>query len=128
MIQFLLESFCINFIALMFALGIVSSVLTLISRLLEKPLAFSLLDDKMFLLYAALAYVVGSLASGLYPAIILSAFKPVSIFKSASAGMGKGNAGLRSREWLHPPGVNTNPTSEPTPGIFQFGILYSKEG
>ncbi|MEX1240282.1 MAG: ABC transporter permease [Cyclobacteriaceae bacterium] len=95
MIQFLLESFCIDFIALMFALGIVSSVLPLISQLLEKPLAFSLLDDKMFLLYGGLAYVVGSLASGLYPAIILSAFKPVRIFKSASAGMGTGNAGLR---------------------------------
>ncbi|MEX1240507.1 MAG: ABC transporter permease [Cyclobacteriaceae bacterium] len=95
MIQFMLESFCINFIALMFALAIVSSVLPLISQLLEKPLAFSLLDDKMFLLYGGLAYVVGSLASGLYPAIILSAFKPVKIFKSASAGMGTGNSGLR---------------------------------
>ena len=95
MIQFLLESFCVNFIALMFALGIVSAALPLISRLMEKPLAFSLLDDKMFLLYAGVVYVVGSLASGLYPAVILSAFKPVNIFKSASAGMVKGNVGLR---------------------------------
>lgn len=95
MIQFLLESFCINLIALMFALAIVSAALPLVGRLMEKPLAFSFLDDKMFLLYAGLVYVLGSLASGLYPAMILSAFKPVNIFKSSSPGMAKGNSVLR---------------------------------
>jgi putative ABC transport system permease protein len=48
----------------------------------------------MFLIYAGFIYIGGSVASGLYPAILLSSIKPVTIFKS-SMGFGKGNSGLR---------------------------------
>ena len=93
--QFLLESFSINFIALLLALGIVAAALPFVSQLVDKPLYPSLLEDKTFLLYAGLIYIVGSVASGLYPAIVLSAFKPVSILKSSSQGIAKGNSTLR---------------------------------
>jgi putative ABC transport system permease protein len=95
MIQFLLESFCMNFIALIFAFGTVSAIMPLVSQMLEKPLHFSLLNDNEFVVYAGIIYVVGSLASGLYPAVILSSFKPVKIFKTSSFAVSKGKPGLR---------------------------------
>lgn len=95
MVQFLLESFFMNLVALVLAMGIVSAVMPMISHVLEKPLTFSLLNDKMFLLYAIIIYVAGSLASGLYPAVVLSSFKPVKIFNASSFMMAKGNSGLR---------------------------------
>jgi putative ABC transport system permease protein len=95
MIQFLLESFCMNFIALIFAFGMVSAIMPLVSQMLEKPLYFSLMNDNEFLIYACIIYVVGSLASGLYPAVILSSFKPVRIFKASSFAVSKGKPGLR---------------------------------
>ncbi len=94
MIQFLLESFCMNFIGLLLAMGIVSAALPTVSQVLEKPLEFSVLNDKMFLVYTLMIYVVGSLASGMYPAIILSSFKPVKIFRPSFL-VAKGNSGLR---------------------------------
>lgn len=92
--QFLLESFFMNFIGLLLAMGIVSAVMPMVSHLLEKPLAFPAWNDKMFLLYTSVIYVGGSLASRVYPAIILSSFKPVKIFKPSSF-LAKGNSGLR---------------------------------
>ena len=93
--QFLLESFCMNFVGLLLALGIVSAVMPMVSQLLEKPVDVSLLNDKEFLLYTLLIYIAGSLASGVYPAVILSSFKPVKIFKPSSFLVAKGNSGLR---------------------------------
>lgn len=95
MVQFLLESFCMNFVALLFALGIVTSVMPIVSDLLGKPLNFSLFKDSTFLINACVICLAGSFASGLYPAIILSAFKPVRIFKSSAFLAAKGNSGLR---------------------------------
>lgn len=94
MIQFLLEAFSVNLVALVLAIVIVAIVLPPVSQVLDKPLRFSLLEERMFLIYAGFIYIGGSVASGLYPAILLSSFKPVTIFKS-SMGFGKGNSGLR---------------------------------
>jgi putative ABC transport system permease protein len=94
-IQFLLESFCMNFVGLLVAFGIVSAVMPIVSQLLEKPLDLSVLNDAKFILYTFLIYVVGSLASGLYPAIVLSSFNPIKIFKPSSFFVAKGNGGLR---------------------------------
>jgi putative ABC transport system permease protein len=83
MIQFLLESFCMNFIALVLAIAIVTAVLPIVGHFLDKPLKLSLLHDQRFLIYTGFLYVSGSVLSGLYPAIILSGFKPVAMFKSS---------------------------------------------
>ena len=84
-----------NFVALLLALAIVSAVMPMVSQLLEKPLGVSLLNDKVLLWYTLLIYVAGSLASGLYPAVILSSYNPVKIFKPSSFLVAKGNSGLR---------------------------------
>lgn len=95
MTQFMLESCCMNFIALVIALALVYTVMPMVRDLLGKPLEFSLLSDRTFLLYSVSIYIVGCVASGLYPALVLSSFKPVSIFRSSQLFTIKGNKGLR---------------------------------
>ncbi len=95
MIQFLLESFFMNLVALVLALAIASVLMPLASELLGKPLTFSLLSDRTFLLSIGAIYVIGSLSSGVYPAIILSSFQPAGILKATSTLTGSGNSALR---------------------------------
>jgi putative ABC transport system permease protein len=95
MIQFLLESFCMNFIALLVATSLVTAFIPVVSNMLGKPLNFSLLSDKEFMVYSAGIYVIGSIVSGLYPAFVLSSFKPAEIFKPSSIFATKGNSTLR---------------------------------
>ena len=95
MTQFLLESFFMNFVALVLALAIVSVLMPVASELLGKPLTFSFLADRTFLLSIAAIYVLGSLSSGIYPAIILSSFQPAGILKATSTFAGARNSGIR---------------------------------
>jgi putative ABC transport system permease protein len=91
--QFLSESFFMSFLALVLALGLVELLLPSFNRLAEKSLQTSHFGN--WSLWAALlgiTLLVGALA-GSYPALLLSAFKPVSVLK------GKWQAGAKSR-WL----------------------------
>ena len=95
MIQFLLESFFMNLVALVLALAMASVLMPLASELLGKPLTSSFFSDRTFLLSIAAIYIIGSLSSGVYPALILSSFQPAGIFKGTSKFAGTGNSGLR---------------------------------
>jgi len=73
--QFLGESLLLVFLSLAFAMAIVRSVIPLLNNLVGTSLAFDvLLKPDVFLSLIAGALVVG-LAAGLYPALVLSAFK-----------------------------------------------------
>jgi putative ABC transport system permease protein len=95
MVQFLFESFYINLIAFILAIGIVQISLPFVSALLEKPLEFSIIRDIEFVKILAVLYIIGSVMSGLYPAIILSSFRPLHILKSSSGSIARGKSGLR---------------------------------
>jgi putative ABC transport system permease protein len=79
--QFLTESFILNIIAAMLAIGLVRllwpSFVTLTGW--HIPIAFMLSRD--FWLLVIILFFVGALLSGFYPAIILSSFKPISVLK-----------------------------------------------
>lgn len=79
--QFLLESFIVSLIALLFSLAIVESAIPMINRQFGNHLA-SLYDlpVTILLLMVAAVFFVG-LLSGLYPSIYLSAFKPIEVLK-----------------------------------------------
>lgn len=95
MIQLLLEAFLMNFIAVIIALIIIQATIPLVGSLLGKPLVFSLFTDSSFLLSVGTLYVFGSFISGIYPAFILSTFKPIDVFKSAAHNIAKGKSILR---------------------------------
>lgn len=95
--QFMIESLLITFVALLFAVGIVSAALPFFNDLAGKEMTFSTLLRPLSLLgLIGLALVVGLLA-GSYPAFALSRFKPVEVLKGAFKSTGRG---VRLRQGL----------------------------
>lgn len=79
MVQFLGESLLLTFFAFLMAIALASVLLPLFNTLAEKNLSFSyLLDARLILAYLALFLLTAFLA-GLYPALVLSSFKPVEV-------------------------------------------------
>src|SRR5258706_1047800 len=88
--QFLVESFLLNAIAVAFAVVAVIALSHWFSGLTGRELGYSLFKQKMFWGFVALLIVGGTLLSGLYPAFVLSAFKPVEVLKGRFKNSGKG--------------------------------------
>jgi putative ABC transport system permease protein len=90
--QFMIESISISWLALLFALMFAGMLLPMFASFVERKIQMgTLLQGSLLLQLAAIASIVG-LAAGLYPAIFLSSFRPVSIIKgtlSRFAGKGR---------------------------------------
>ena len=89
--QFLIESFAINIIASLFAF-----ILVIVSmpyfRLLTGR-AMNLNTSGVWVVFIAMI-IVGPIVSGLYPALVISSFKPMTIFQGKLNG-GKGGSFIR---------------------------------
>jgi putative ABC transport system permease protein len=87
--QFLCESIVQSYLALVFAVGILFLVLPAFCNLVAKPLKFSLLfHPDTFLLILGVTSLVG-LLSGIYPAFVLSSFRPSAVIKGNLLHTGK---------------------------------------
>jgi putative ABC transport system permease protein len=84
--QFLLESVILNIFALGLAFVLVELLLPSFRQLTGVHLNFHLLSQLNIWLYLSGLFVFGSLISGLYPAVILSAFPPTSILRNSIYG------------------------------------------
>jgi putative ABC transport system permease protein len=87
--QFLGESVLITLIALLFAMMLSELLLPFVNKLSDQELSFTnLLQWQILLPVMALPFVIG-LISGIYPAIFISSFIPVKVFKGIlKAGVG----------------------------------------
>jgi putative ABC transport system permease protein len=89
--QHLTESIIITFIAAVLALGIAYTVLPLLNNLYQRYADFNILFEPRNLLYLIALVLVVGLMAGMYPAFVLSSFKPVHVlkgaFKSSSHGI-----------------------------------------
>jgi len=84
-VQFLGESLCLAFIALVFGIVLVELALKLtpVSVLLQKPLTFNLLHEPVLVAWlAGLGLFIG-ISSGVYPAFYLSSILPLSALVGA---------------------------------------------
>lgn len=81
--RFLSESVLLAFLSLFFAFGLVEATLNLsgFTSLVNKELVFSLWDNPSLLWFCISLTLMVGLVSGLYPALYLSAIKPVSSLK-----------------------------------------------
>ena len=79
--QFLMESLVLNLLSLIIALGIVVLGIKYFNQLTDSSLNLVFLSDRNFWLTLFGVLIVGSIVSGLYPAFVLSSFKPVSVFR-----------------------------------------------
>lgn len=88
--QFLVESFLLNTIAVAVAIGAVLLLSSWFSSLTDRELGYALFKQNMFWGFAILLIIGGTLLSGLYPAFVLSAFKPVEVLKGRFKNSAKG--------------------------------------
>ncbi|MBS1596929.1 MAG: ABC transporter permease [Bacteroidetes bacterium] len=92
--QFLSESIFLAAIALIFALLLTWAILPLVNSLLHQSFSIkNLLQAPVIISILLLPFVVG-LLSGIYPALFMSSFNPVSVLKG-SFKIGKGNISFR---------------------------------
>ncbi len=80
--QFMVESLLVNAAAAVLAFGVAFLTLPILNQLIGQELEMSLLQLPAFWLWFAGATLLGLLLSGLYPAFVLSSFKPLSMFKA----------------------------------------------
>ncbi|QHT67038.1 FtsX-like permease family protein [Rhodocytophaga rosea] len=80
MLQFLTESFLLNAAALIIALSLVQVLQPLFGQLTGQKM-FTLAYSYSFWTGLLLLLMVGSVLSGLYPAFILSSFRPITVLK-----------------------------------------------
>jgi putative ABC transport system permease protein len=90
--QFLLESVVLNTAAVILSILFVILLTPSFSDLTGRQLDYLLFKQSMFWVWMGLLIVGGALLSGLYPAFVLSGFKPVDVlkgrFKNTNAGVG----------------------------------------
>jgi len=87
--QFLGESVATSLLALIVALLSVAALLPLFNNLADKSLSFILVGNPGFLISMVGVTVVIGLIAGIYPAFVLSAFRPVTILKGIVAAGSK---------------------------------------
>jgi putative ABC transport system permease protein len=79
--QFLMESALLNVLALALAIGLSFLLLPVVNQVAETQMTMDLwLDGRFWAVFLGI-FGVGALLSGLYPAFILSSFKPVVVLK-----------------------------------------------
>lgn len=80
-VQFLAESALVNLLSLVIAFFVVSLVLPWFNKISGLSLDLSYLYRPWFIVLILLLWIIGTLLSGFYPALVLSSFKPVSVLK-----------------------------------------------
>jgi len=87
--QFMAESYLLNLIAVLIGLLIVFVTLPYFNNLSGVELVLSLTDGYLVLTLVGLLIIGGTL-SGIYPALVLSSFKPATVLKGKLAGSSTG--------------------------------------
>ena len=88
--QFLSESVFLNIVSIVAAIGLVLLLTPWFGQLTGRPIGYELFAMPMFWLFVVGMIIVGSLLSGLYPAFVLSSYKPVDVLKGKFSKSAKG--------------------------------------
>ncbi|MES2894281.1 MAG: ABC transporter permease [Bacteroidota bacterium] len=95
-IQFLTETFLLTFLATIISIALTPLILKAFAGFIPKELQFSLQAQPGIVLFLLAIMVVVTLFSGLYPALFLSAYKPVVVLKNQAFA----NSGKTRNAWL----------------------------
>jgi putative ABC transport system permease protein len=89
-IQFLSESALLNGLAIIFGVLLVILAIPGFNHLSGQHLSFSIFTKKNFWLGLSVLFTVGVFLSGLYPAFVLSGFRPIDVLKGRMVATTKG--------------------------------------
>ena len=85
-IQFLSESAVLNGLALVLAIIMVIVAIPGFNAISGQQISFTLFKEYKFWLALAVLFITGVFFSGLYPAFVLSGFKPIEVLKGKMSG------------------------------------------
>lgn len=88
--QFIGESICMVLLTLVFAVILVALSIQFFNSTLGTQLALNTLYRPVILFYVGLLVIATSVASGSYPAFLLSSFKPIAVLRKSLTGGRKG--------------------------------------
>jgi len=88
--QFLGESFLITFLAFILAFGLTSLLLLPFNKMAGTELTLAGLGQPLVILSLLALLLVVSIGSGIYPALILTAFNPISVLHGKSSSSSRG--------------------------------------
>lgn len=88
--QFLFEAVLLNTIAIVLAIVLVVLLTPAFSELTGRTLGYVLFQQNMFWIWMGILILGGALLSGLYPAFVLSGYRPVEVLKGRFKNSGKG--------------------------------------
>jgi putative ABC transport system permease protein len=88
--QFLSEALLMNFIAAGISILIVALILPSFNQITGRNLTMTLFREPFFWAGLGALFLMGALLSGLYPAFIISSFKPVEVVKGKFSEAGHG--------------------------------------
>jgi putative ABC transport system permease protein len=89
-LQFLSESLMMNILAAGISLLLLALFLPYFNQLTERSLSLSLFGDPLFWAGLVVLFLLGAFMAGLYPAFVLSSFKPVLVLKGKFSAKGSG--------------------------------------
>lgn len=95
MAQFFMETIIVNVLAIVLTLGAVESLRPLFSQITGVPVDYVIWAQPWFWNAVLLLLFVGVVSSGLYPVMVLSSFKPVTVLRG-KLGVSRDRIGLRS--------------------------------
>ncbi len=78
-IQFLMESVMLNFLALVLTITCIQGVLPFFNSMAGVSLSFNVFKEPDLLAQVCGIFFLGSIASGIYPALVLSNYKPLAV-------------------------------------------------
>ena len=89
-LQFITETFLIVLSSVMLAVVIAALILPFISKILDKPLSFNMVDYGGIILFLSALTVIVTMLAGFYPSIVLSQFNPINALKNKMSAGTKG--------------------------------------
>ena len=93
-LQFFFESIVYAIISMGFSIFLIFDLLPLFNSISGKELSFNVLNNSGIVLLILGVAIFTGILSGIYPALVLSGFKPVKVLKG-SYGLGSGNKRFR---------------------------------
>ncbi|WP_420386489.1 ABC transporter permease [Roseivirga sp.] len=89
--QFLMESFIINLLALVLTFTCLQGVLPIFNSFSGLALEINLFNDQQLIWQVITFYIMGSFASGMYPAFVLSRYRPLEVLRGKLRDSKKGS-------------------------------------